>query len=158
MGDGELDDLARETAAQGDRLEIRSILEDVCRVTNMGFAAVARVTDQRWIVCQVLDCIDFGLTPGDELEIRTTICDEIRQSGTSVVIDDVAANPEWRTHHTPILYGFQSYASFPVWLDDGSFYGTLCAIDPEPHELSTPRIIEILEANARKVAAILSRG
>ncbi|MDB5687465.1 MAG: hypothetical protein JWR77_2054, partial [Rhizorhabdus sp.] len=70
------DELAAEAAAQGDDDELRSILEEVCRITQMGFAAVARVTEDRWIACQVLDRIQFGLNPGDELDLKTTICDE----------------------------------------------------------------------------------
>ena len=31
------------------------ILEVVCRATGMGFAAVARVTESRWVCCAVLD-------------------------------------------------------------------------------------------------------
>jgi hypothetical protein len=56
----------------------------------MRFAAVARVTEDRWIACSVLDEIDFGLQPGGELKVETTICDEIRQSHQAVVIDNVA--------------------------------------------------------------------
>lgn len=122
----------------------------------MGFSAVARVTEDRWIACQVLDKIEFGLNPGDELDIKTTICDEIRASGQRVIIDHVAENWEWRTHPTPMLYGFESYASLPVFLADGSFYGTLCAIDPEPRALSAAETIAVLENCARRVAAILS--
>ena len=57
---------------------VPSILEVVCRATGMGFAAVARVTDDRWIACAVRDEINFGLQPGGELDVRTTLCDEIR--------------------------------------------------------------------------------
>ena len=35
------------------------------------------------------------------------------------------------------MYGFQSYISTPIFLKDGSFYGTLCAIDPRPAKLKT---------------------
>ena len=90
------------------------MLKRVCRETGMGFAAVARVTDERWIACQVEDRIDFGLKPGDELELKTTICEEIRCSGRGVYIDEVAGHPDWQTHHTPTLYGFQSYISVPI--------------------------------------------
>jgi hypothetical protein len=38
------------------------ILEIVCRSTGMGFAAVARVTDGRWICFAVRDEIEFGFT------------------------------------------------------------------------------------------------
>lgn len=150
------DAFAAEVAAEGDRDEIRAILEDVCRITQMGFAAVARVTEERWIACQVADKIEFGLNPGDELELKTTICHEIRQSGQAVVIDYVAGHIDWRTHHTPALYGFESYVSLPIVLEDGSFYGTLCAIDPEPRALSVPAIMDVLEGYALRLATILS--
>ena len=45
------DELAAQSAALGDNDEIRAILEEVCQITQMGFSAVARVTDSRWIVC-----------------------------------------------------------------------------------------------------------
>ena len=150
------DAFATAIAKQGDHAELRAILEEVCRITGMGFAAVARVTDDRWIAAQVLDKIEFGLKPGDELVLKTTICDEIRQSGDGVVIDHVAGDPKWRTHHTPALYGFESYVSIPVFLHDGSFYGTLCAIDPQPRALSSPATIAAMKRLAAIVADILS--
>jgi GAF domain-containing protein len=149
------DEFAADMAALGDDDRIRAILERVCTITGMGFAAVARVTADRWIACQVLDKIAFGLEPGSELAIATTICEEIRESGEAVVIDHVAENTEWRTHHTPMLYGFESYASFPIMLEDGSFFGTLCAIDPEPRQLSARETIAALEQCAREVTAIV---
>lgn len=150
------DDLARGLAKRGDDDRLRAILRQVCELTGMGFAAVAYVDQARWIAVQVLDRIEFGLNPGDELEIQTTICSEIRECGNKVVIDDVAGSPEWRTHHTPMLYGFKSYASFPLVRPDGSFFGTLCAIDPFRRELSGKETIAALEAYAREVEAILA--
>ncbi len=151
------DEFARQTAAQGDDDAIRAILTEVCDLTEMGFAAVARVTERRWIAVQVLDKIEFGLHPGDELEIKTTICDEIRDCGHEIVIDDVAGHQQWRTHHTPMLYGFKSYASFPLTLPDGSFFGTLCAIDPlRRPSLTGPDVVAALEVCARRVEAILA--
>ena len=100
--------------------------------------------------------MEFGLKPGDELDIETTICNEIRECGCAIVIDHVDADPEWRTHPTPALYGFQSYASFPIVLHDGSFYGTLCAIDREPRALSARTMVAVLKKQAERVADILS--
>ena len=150
------DSFARDVAAEGDDPEIRSILEEVCRVTGMGFAAVARVTEERWIAAQLLDRIEFGLNPGDELEIQTTICDDIRKCGEAVFIDYVGADPEWRTHPVPILYGFKSYASLPVFLADGSFYGTLCAIDPHPRQVKAAETVATLKRFAERVGEIMS--
>jgi GAF domain-containing protein len=154
--DRETDLPAASVAQHGDDPEIAAILQEVCALTGMGFAAVARVTDTRWIACQVLDQIEFGLTAGGELDVATTICDEIRASGKYIVIDHVALDQDWRTHPTPILYGFQSYASFPLWLSDRSFYGTLCAIDPMPRRLQDESMIERLDVLARRVETVLS--
>lgn len=150
------DAFAAEVVQQGDDDDIRAILDEVCRVTGMGFAALARVTEERWIAAQLIDKIEFGLRPGDELEIKKTICDEIRECGQAIVIDHIGADPEWRTHPVPMLYGFESYVSLPVFLKDGSFYGTLCAIDPAPRILSTPETVATLKGFAERVAGILS--
>lgn len=156
MDSGPKDAFAASVAAAGDDPAIRAILAEVCALTGMGFAAVARVTEERWIACQVLDKIEFGLDPGQELEIKTTICDDIRKCGAAIVIDEVATDPVWRRHPIPMLYGFESYASIPIVLDDGSFYGTLCVIDPEPRRLSAAETVATLHDYAAKVAAILS--
>jgi signal transduction histidine kinase len=124
---------------------VRTILTVVCKITGMGFAAVARVTEDRWIACAVHDDIAFGLKPGGELKVDSTICHEIRESGRAVVIDHVAESAIWRDHHTPLQYGLQSYISFPIILRDGRFFGTLCAIDPKPARLDNPEIISMFE-------------
>jgi len=118
----------------------------------MRFAAVARVTEDRWVACSVLDEIDFGLKPGGELRVETTICHEIRQNREAVVIDNVAEDAAWCRHATPAMYGFQSYISMPIILADGSFFGTLCAIDPLPARLNTPEIIGMFRLFAELIA------
>lgn len=122
----------------------------------MGFAAVARVTEQRWIACQVLDKISFGLEPGDELKIKETICDEIRDSGEAVVFDDASDDIKWSRHPVPVIYGFRSYCSFPVDLDDRTLFGTLCAIDPAKRQVSDEATAFCFSEYARRVGRILS--
>jgi signal transduction histidine kinase len=120
---------------------IPSILEVICRTTRMGFAAVAKVTDQQWVACSVLDKIEFGLQPGEELVLETTICHEIRQHHEPVVIENVDNDEIYARHHTPARYGFQSYISVPIFRKDGTFFGTLCAIDPKPASINNPETI-----------------
>jgi signal transduction histidine kinase len=136
-----MSDLERDVAAIARIDAVRTILEVVCRTTGMGFAAMARVTEDRWIACEVRDDIQFGLKPGGELEIATTICNEIRASGNFVVIDHVAQDQVFCHHPTPAMYGFQSYISMPIIRSNGAFFGTLCAIDPRPVKLKTPETI-----------------
>lgn len=116
---------------------ISSILEVICQITGMGFAAVAHVTEEKWQACAVLDRVNFGLAPGGELPVKSTLCDEVRFTRAEVVIDDVSNDPDYASHHTPQIYGLQSYISVPIILADGTFFGTLCAIDAKPARLKT---------------------
>src|SRR5258708_38413715 len=148
-------DFSADIAAVQGISAVPRILEVVCRSTGMGFAAVARVTENRWICCAVRDEIAFGLTPGGELKLETTICHEIRQSGQAVVIDSVADDIAYCGHHTPAQYGFQSYVSMPIILADGSFFGNLCAIDPRPARLNTPQTVGMFKLFAELIATHL---
>ena len=132
------------------------ILDVVCRVTGMGFAAVARVTEDRWVACSVDDRIGFGLKPGGELPVLTTICNEIRQTGEGVVFDNADEHPRFRDHPTPATYGLKSYISLPIRLRDGTFFGTLCAIDPQPRTIDTPEIVGMFRLFAELIAQHLS--
>jgi signal transduction histidine kinase len=131
---------------------VPTLLDVVCQTTGMGFAAIARVTDEKWVACAVRDEIAFGLKPGSELKLETTICHEIRQSGNGVIIDHVAEDPNFCTHHTPRFYGFQSYISIPIITKKGEFFGTLCAIDPKPAQLNNPKIIGMFRLFAELIA------
>jgi GAF domain-containing protein len=153
-----LPELKAESVAVADDERLRAMLRRICDSTGMGFSAVARVTEQRWIACLVEDRIEFGLDPGDELKIHETICDEIRESGEAIVFDDASDDIKWSRHPVPVIYGFKSYCSFPVYLADGSFFGTLCAIDPEPRRVTDEEVVEMFSAFAREVGAILSEA
>ncbi|WP_309662780.1 GAF domain-containing protein [Sphingomonas sp.] len=151
-------ELKADAIALGRDERLHAILRDICATTNMGFAAVARVTEERWIACLVEDRIAFGLDPGGELKIHETICEEIRDSGEAVVIDDVSDDIKWSRHPVPVIYGFKSYCSFPVYLEDGSFFGTLCALDPAPRHVADDDIVAMFTRYAKEVGAILSEA
>ncbi len=118
----------------------------------MGFAAVARVTPERWVACTVKDDIQFGLKAGEELKVDTTICHEIRESRLPVIIDDAATDARYREHKTPRMYDFRSYISVPIVLPDGQFFGTLCAIDPRPARLNNPEVVGMFELFAELIS------
>ncbi|MDQ6813115.1 MAG: ATP-binding protein [Bacteroidota bacterium] len=141
MEDNLMEERLQEDVASIQKISIvTTILDVICRTTGMRFAAVARVTDSRWITCSVLDKLEFGLKPGDELKVETTLCHEIRMSGEPVIIDDVKKDTHFCKHHTPAQYGFSSYISVPIKRKDGSFFGTLCALDSLPARLNVPEV------------------
>jgi signal transduction histidine kinase len=144
-------DLDINIEALGKIEALPRLLNMICRTTGMGFAAVARVNSERWVACVVKDEIDFGLRPGSELVVGSTICREIFDHQQPVIIDHVAQDCLYSNHHTPAQYGFQSYISFPVFWRGGEFFGTLCAIDPRPARLNTPDVVEMFELFAELV-------
>lgn len=146
------DELKEDVRKVGGIAIVPTLLHIICQTTGMGFAAVARVTEERWITCSVRDDIHFGLVPGSELKIETTICNDIRDSFQAVVIDNVDESDLFREHHTPLMYGFKSYISYPIILRSGEFFGTLCAIDPLPRKVDTPVVIGTFTAFAELIS------
>ena len=145
----------RDVATVGRLPSVQRILDVVAEATGMRFTAVARVDDVSWTACAVHDEIDFGLKPGDQLELGTTICNQIRQHRKPVLFGHASADPEWSTHPARKMYGFESYISIPIFRADGAFFGTLCAIDPKPARLDDLALLRSLELYAQLVAAHL---
>ncbi|MEK6477057.1 GAF domain-containing sensor histidine kinase [Catalinimonas sp. 4WD22] len=135
---------------------VPTLLNVLCSTTGMRFAAIARVTESRWVSCSVLDKISFGLKPGEELEIETTFCNVVRKSNKPVVINHVDKDEQYNSHPIPAMYGFQSYISVPIIRKDGSFFGTLCSIDPNPAIVNTPEVIGMFNLYAELIAFHLS--
>lgn len=134
------DDLARDVSAINKIPIISQLLDVICRTTGMGFSAVSRVTEDKWVTCTSLDSIGFGLKEGDELKIETTMCQSVRKTLDPIFIDHAEQDPEYCDHPIPKMYGIVSYVSFPIMKKDGSFFGTLCAIDTKPVRVKTPEI------------------
>ncbi len=128
------------------------LLKVICESTGMGFAAVARVTDERWIACAVEDRVGFGLVPGGELPLESTLCHDVRSTDEAIFIDHASQDPVFCTHHTPRIYKIESYASVPIKLSDGEYFGNLCAIDAQPHKMREPRVIALFELFAQLIA------
>jgi signal transduction histidine kinase len=144
--------IARDVAAIGQIGAVSSLLSVICKNTGMGFAAVARVTDGTWTACAVQDDIRFGLQPGGQLDVKTTLCLESRSARAPVVIDHASMDATYRDHHTPRIYKIESYISVPIVLPDGEYFGNLCAIDPNPHVVSDARTLSMFTAFADVIA------
>jgi len=131
---------------------VPKILETVAAMTGLGFVCIAHVTDTDWVACAVLDRLEFGLEPGGELDVTTTLCEEVRDTGRAVIIDDVSASAQYAEHHTPRIYGFQSYFSIPIFRTDGSYFGTLCGLDPRPIRLTDPVTVSTMHLFAELIS------
>jgi signal transduction histidine kinase len=131
---------------------VPTILETVAAMTGLGFVCIARVTQDSWTACAVLDKLGFGLNAGDGLDVTTTLCEEVRDTSKAVVIDCVSQDDVYRNHHTPRIYGFESYISIPIFRQNGEYFGTLCGLDPKPAVLKTPAIVSGLTLFAQLIS------
>ncbi|MDB6083498.1 MAG: histidine kinase [Gammaproteobacteria bacterium] len=135
------DDIARDIFAVSQIEAVPILLEVLCEITGMRFAVVARVTDTTWTACAVKDEINFGLGVGGRLDLESTLCIEAKRAGVPIIIDHASVDPRYCLHHTPRRYQIESYVSVPIVLGSGRYFGNLCAIDPEPANVSDPRIV-----------------
>jgi signal transduction histidine kinase len=149
-------DTPEEIASDVDaiaRIEaVPTLLQVLCDITGMGFAAVARVTDKTWTACAIQDVLGFGLEPGGQLDVNTTLCIEVRETRTPIVIDHASTDPRYCNHHTPKHYSIESYVSVPVIMADGRYFGNLCALDPQPRRVSDANIVSMFERFAHLIA------
>lgn len=123
---------------------VPTLLRVVAETTGMRFVCIARVDDLTWTTCAVHDQLGFGLHPGDTLDLATTLCNEVRAGDKLIVMDKASDDPLYCGHPAPKMYGFESYISVPVYRPNGDFFGTLCALDPEPKPVSDPKVVDSL--------------
>ena len=131
---------------------VPTILSTVAATTGLGFVCIAHVTQDSWTTCAVLDKLDFGLKVGDGLDVTTTLCEEVRDTGQAIIIDSVKDDAQYRDHHTPRIYGFQSYFSIPIFRRNGDYFGTLCGLDPNPANLSNPTTVASMTLFAQLIS------
>lgn len=65
---------AADIATIGRISAVPAILRVISELTGLRFAAVARVTEDSWTACAVLDRLDLGLKVGDKLDLVSTLC------------------------------------------------------------------------------------
>jgi hypothetical protein len=64
--------IAADVAAVGRIDAVKTVLRLLLETTGLRLGVVARVTADSWTCCAVLDEVNFGLHPGDTLEVATT--------------------------------------------------------------------------------------
>jgi signal transduction histidine kinase len=124
------------------------IMKMLSDATGLRFICIARVTDEKWTTCAVLDQVNFNLHPGDELDISTTFCIQVKRSTQPIVIEHALKDDHYSKSEIPIMYGFESYFSFPIYNKNGDFFGTLCGLDPLPIKLKTVEIQQQIKSFA----------
>lgn len=131
---------------------VPDIMHTLAELTGLRFICVAHVTESTWTACAILDQLDFGLKPGDPLDVTTTLCEDVRDTGLAIVIDSVDDSTEYKAHPTPLMYGFKSYFSLPLFRPCGAYFGTLCGLDTNPASLSNKTTVTTMRLFAELIS------
>lgn len=136
--------------------EITCILKLVTRLTEMHFACIAKFTETGLIVCAAYDPAQLGISPGDTLELETTLCSELRRSPRALFIPKVSQGDRCSARPVVKKYAIESYAGVAIYLPDGRLYGALCALDSRPMLFQNPGLEETLTSFACLIGCIFS--
>ena len=131
---------------------VPTLLEVLCEFTGMRFAAVARVSESTWTACVVKDDIGFGLVPGGQLDLETTLCIESKRSNAPIVIEQASTDRAiLQPSHAEALQDRELHIGADR-VGDGRYFGNLCAIDPAPAKVADPKIISMFTRFAALIA------
>ena len=131
---------------------VPDIMQTLAGLTGLRLICVAHVTESSWTACAILDRLGFGLKPGDPLDVTTTLCEDVRNTGVAIVIDSVDDSPLYCAHPTPLMYGFKSYFSLPLFRPCGTYFGTLCGLDPQPASLNDTTTVTTMRLFAELIS------
>jgi len=149
-------DLFDSIAAVQRLSAVPDILNVVNASTGLGFAAVARVTNDDWVACAVRDDEGFGLSVGGRLAIETTLCETVRRESAPVIIDDVTSDARFGGHPTLTSFGVCSYISVPI-NSANEFFGTLCGFSRSPVVVSVEKTTELFRLFANVIGQQLAQ-
>jgi len=130
--------------------DIETLLELVCRELEMETGFIGRVAEGQRAICYVAGS---GLDTGDSDPYDETYCQLIVDGAIGPAIADTSVVPVLRDMPITHRLGIASYLGLPLWLSDGSLYGTLCAYSREtkPHlvdaDVRLLRLVGALVAN-----------
>lgn len=135
-----------ETSVQKDvaalsRIDVvQMILKTLSDITDLRYSIVARVTENSWTACAIYDNMNFGLSPGDELELKTTYCSTIREQNAPLLVRHASREEEFKNHPALHAYQVESYLGVPLYRQSGEYFGVLCSLDTEPTDISEKNI------------------
>jgi diguanylate cyclase (GGDEF)-like protein len=120
----------------------------------MGLWMVTRTDGHRWIALQVADR-GYGARPGDVLPYAESLCAQRLACQAPDIAPDVDQVDAYRDAPARRRAPIGAYISFPLLLEDGAVFGTLCALDPAPRPADMLRHRSLLALLARQLATIL---
>jgi PAS domain S-box-containing protein len=101
------------------------------------------------------DAERFGIAEGDTMPLADTHCQRMLDGRIATTVSDLAADDETRELIVTKAFGLRAYAGVPIFLRSGEVYGTLCAVDTQPHPELGQHHIELLAFLSQLAAELI---
>jgi len=132
----------------------RAVISFLHRRLGFGLWMVTRTEGDDWIVLQTEDH-GYNVTPGMVFRWADSFCSRMVQEQGPRVAPDSTQVPVYATAPIARQVPIGSYIGAPLYKEDGSLFGTLCAIDPERQPAAIAREQELVELLASLLSTIL---
>lgn len=123
---------------------------------RLGFALwmVTRVEDDDWIVLNA-DDRHYKVKAGDLFRWGDSFCSRMISGQGPRIAPDSDSIAAYVAAPIRQNLAIKAYVGMPLTYDDGSLFGTLCAIDPEPQPKSICQERELIELQAKLLSRVL---
>jgi signal transduction histidine kinase len=99
---------------------------------------------------------DWELPSGKAWPLDASFCQYVRTSGSLVVVADTSRDARVADVSMRHELDIGAYLGVPIHTSDGSLYGTVCAVDPQPRAFSQTQI-DLLRIVAGQLAFVIER-
>lgn len=134
----------------------QAVLRFLNKRLGFGLCMMTRVEGADWIVLQA-DDHKYGVEEGAVFRWADSFCSRMVRGEGPRVAPDVSQVPAYAQAPIGQQVEIGAYVGVPVCEDDGSLFGTLCAIDPVPQDTSVQDELPLIEILAKLLGTVLSR-
>lgn len=133
----------------------RAVLAFLHRQFGFGLWMITRTEGNDWIVLQTEDH-GYGVKPGTVFNWADSFCSEMVQGNGPRIAPDSSQIPAYAAAPIGRQVPIGAYIGVPLQRDDGSLFGTLCAIDPTAQPEAIAHAQELLELLAGLLGSLLN--
>jgi signal transduction histidine kinase len=130
-------------------------LAAILRLLGVRGALITQMVDNT-ITLSASSTANWELPPDKDFAFEASFCQHVRASGAPLSISDALLDTRVNDIAMQKELGIRAYLGVPIYTLDGSFYGTVCAVDPLPRTFSRAEV-DLLRIVAGHIAAAAER-
>lgn len=134
----------------------RTVLQFLRDRIDMDLWMMTRTEGSDWIVLQA-DDRGYGIEDGEVFKWTDSFCSRMSRGVGPRVAPDVSEVPVYLEAPISSQAKIGAYIGVPIYKDNGSLFGTLCAIDPSAKNKSMDNELPLVELLGRLLGTVLSK-